>query len=1362
MKLQTCLKPKELLVIHLISVFVMTHVGIYAQNQSAMPVMKVTIQDGKVVKSSDLSSIKSARPVIQQGIKNTIASQDLGIFKPALAVNMAKDTVLPAECQPAELKFDQNKLVQKIKGLPRQIHSPSSVGWNIIESQNFETEFPKTGWSVFSNHSYLNKYWGRANCLSCEGSWSVWCGASGEANITPCSDQYMDNQETWMYFGPFDLRGANAGDLKFYLYNISESYYDYFYYLVSIDGYNFYGSKLSGNTGACVQSTIDFTNVPSLGNICGECPVYMALVFISDNSAHSYPGAYIDNLVIRKYMPSLPDLTGNTLVYSSKYWNAGDTITAEFWEENAGTVSAGSHKTNLYLTTNKIINTSDIYLGQFSFNSIAAGDYQIRSLDFIVPSVTDGTYYVYALVDVNNEVTESNESNNVGEAVSVDIGGNALIDIFIDSLTSIQFKDKLDTQTFLIASSGRTNLIWQISNSNVSWVSVLPASDTLIDLNTEEVKVIFNSNGLDFGSYNTALNLTSNSGEKSHIYIPVQMIVCSSLDADIYITPDSLTIAQSSSAINASHALTGNKPLAKYIPPVAESLVVSRFNDNTGKQMMVINVPGSPPLNYRAPVAVPTANAVILNSVPAFDWSFGCSTTSAAMIAGYYDNKGYPNIYTGPTNGGVMPMTNASWGSVNINGELRKQCPLSATRMGVDGRLTRGHVDDYWVGYHSNDKDPYLQNGWTQHSYGDCTGDYMKSNQSSYLLMDGATNFNFYIDGSKYVGNAIDDGGFGLELFFESRGYTVVSRYNQCILGYNGNTTGFTFDQYVAEINAGRPVMIQVEGRTMVGFGYDLSGNTIYLYDTWDYSIHSMTWGDAYYGMNQYGVSVFQLAPINSSHTFTISNKGGEKLNVSSITSNKSWISISGIPPAPFSIKPSDSLGVTLNINWPSVSCSIGQGTVTIVSDDADKSSVDVKVTAIPTFLSQSIPTLGAITQPSCDTATGSAVINGLPATGNWTLTKYPGGISYQGTGITTRISKLAAGKYTFTVTTPGGCISAETDTLTVDAYASTPVTPAIDEITQPTCTVATGSIAISNLPPSGSWTLKMTPGETTIEGSGTSILVEGLASDIYTFNVTNSLGCVSDVSNTALINAQPETPAAPTVGTITQPTCSVATGSAVLNDLPASGTWTLTRTPGGATTSGSGTSTTISGLATGTYNYSITNAAGCTSATSADVVINSQPEKPAIPFITESNKILHSDAVSGNQWYNQDGWIDDATNQNYTVEATGDYYDIVTFGECSSEKSNTIHVIIVTVELTENNKLIKVYPNPVSNALTIEIIGNTVKTNFNILNSLGQVVYTGDLIDKVVVETSSFTLGVYLIKFEFGDRYSSKIIIKE
>ncbi len=311
-----------------------------------------------------------------------------------------------------------------------------------------------------------------------------------------------------------------------------------------------------------------------------------------------------------------------------------------------------------------------------------------------------------------------------------------------------------------------------------------------------------------------------------------------------------------------------------HVQELPDELVSDRFMDKSGEEVMVVTISGRPPHNYRAPAAVHAASAVTLGDMPAYDWSFGCSATSAAMMAGYYDIHGYPNMYTGPTNDGTMPLDNSSWGTVLINGETRSQCPLSATRQGVDGRGSRGHVDDYWIKYGSSDEDPYITNGWTQHAYSGCTGDYMKTNQSAWDNSDGATSFYYYEDGSKFDEKYAADGGYGFELFMKSRGYTITERFTQLIYGYGGNSKGFTLAQYRAEINAGRPVMIQVEGHTMVGYGYEASSSKIYIHDTWDYSDHSMSWGGSYSGLQMWGVVVLNLVPATGV-TLTISTTAG-------------------------------------------------------------------------------------------------------------------------------------------------------------------------------------------------------------------------------------------------------------------------------------------------------------------------------------------------------------------------------------------------------------------------------------------------------------------------------------------------------
>jgi hypothetical protein len=295
--------------------------------------------------------------------------------------------------------------------------------------------------------------------------------------------------------------------------------------------------------------------------------------------------------------------------------------------------------------------------------------------------------------------------------------------------------------------------------------------------------------------------------------------------------------------------------------PVDE-YVTERFIDPNGLEVEKIIVPGKPPDHFRMPPADPSESTYSLGDVPAFSWCFGCSATSAAMMAGYYDRTSLPNCYTGPTNGGISPMDNSVWGTVVIGGETRAQCPFSATRNGLDGRTTRGHVDDYWIQSNNAGPDPFIVNGWTEHTYGDCTGDFMKTNQSNYGNVDGSTVFYNYVNGSPYSGpgNNNDDGMYGIKLFFESRGYYVTSHYNQYIYGYNGNTLGFTFAQFKAEIDAGRPVLIQVSGHTMLGMGYNDTGTLVYLHDTWDYSTHQMTWGGSYAGMQHYGVGVIQVS----------------------------------------------------------------------------------------------------------------------------------------------------------------------------------------------------------------------------------------------------------------------------------------------------------------------------------------------------------------------------------------------------------------------------------------------------------------------------------------------------------------------
>jgi len=288
-----------------------------------------------------------------------------------------------------------------------------------------------------------------------------------------------------------------------------------------------------------------------------------------------------------------------------------------------------------------------------------------------------------------------------------------------------------------------------------------------------------------------------------------------------------------------------------------------------------------------------------------------------------------------------------------------------------------------------------------------------------------------------------------------------------------------------------------------------------------------------------------------------------------------------------------------ISVNWANPLVQTDY-TVTLRETNATcYTEVSVIVTVNP---APDAPAVGLINQPTCLLATGSVELSGLP-TGNWTIN--PGAIT--GTGATTTISSLVAGTYNFTVTNSVGCISVASADVVINTQPATPDAPVAGLITQPTCLLATGSVELSGLP-TGNWTIN--PGA--ITGTGATTTISGLVAGTYNFTVTNSVGCISVASADVVINTQPATPDAPIVGLITQPTCLLATGSVELSGLP-TGNWTIN--PGAIT--GTGATTTISGLVAGTYNFTVTNSVGCISVASADVVINTQPETPAAPSVS-------------------------------------------------------------------------------------------------------------------------------------------------
>ena len=265
-------------------------------------------------------------------------------------------------------------------------------------------------------------------------------------------------------------------------------------------------------------------------------------------------------------------------------------------------------------------------------------------------------------------------------------------------------------------------------------------------------------------------------------------------------------------------------------------------------------------------------------------------------------------------------------------------------------------------------------------------------------------------------------------------------------------------------------------------------------------------------------------------------------------------------------------------------------------------------------------PNIDSLDQPTCSNQFGVVYLSGLPTTG-WTVNSVPAGFTQSGVGPIAAITGLTPGSsFAFQyINTSAGCTSPASFSININAVPAVPSTPIAGMVTQPTCINANGSVAISNLPTTGGWTVTAygtSPASVfTQNGVGVTTSFTGLPVNSYSFTVTNlNNGCVSANSNTVFVNT-PIPPTAPVIGVITQPSCLVNTGSVALSSLPPLGTWTVTATPGGATQSGIGTTANFTGLTAGTtYTFIVVNAASCTSAVSNSAVINPALSIPALP----------------------------------------------------------------------------------------------------------------------------------------------------
>src|SRR6185436_3831071 len=128
-------------------------------------------------------------------------------------------------------------------------------------------------------------------------------------------------------------------------------------------------------------------------------------------------------------------------------------------------------------------------------------------------------------------------------------------------------------------------------------------------------------------------------------------------------------------------------------------------------------------------------------------------------------------------------------------------------------------------------------------------------------------------------------------------------------------------------------------------------------------------------------------------------------------------ITLNGLPSGLWTLNPGNIAGNSSSYTFTGLTPGIYSYTVTTAGGCTSAASTGVQI--IGAAGAPAAPTVGVPTQPNCTTATGSVLLSGLPTPGFWVISSVTGPpVNVFGAGATYNLTGLAAGDYTFTVST--------------------------------------------------------------------------------------------------------------------------------------------------------------------------------------------------------------------------------------------------------------------------------------------------------------------------------------------------------
>ena len=277
----------------------------------------------------------------------------------------------------------------------------------------------------------------------------------------------------------------------------------------------------------------------------------------------------------------------------------------------------------------------------------------------------------------------------------------------------------------------------------------------------------------------------------------------------------------------------------------------------------------------------PGGDVLLYNPLPEAEYMYGCTPTAAAMILGYYDLYGYRGTSLSNMIEGTVALK-----SRGTDGNAHDMDAFDT----VLGRATA--TESYVYRFHSRNGTPTtpaqeLEYSFTNGGAGpdirtdvwDCIADYLGTGQYwrgngnlsttvTYCSLEDLLTKSYsdirYTDGVNTRTITYKDKSmmYGLYLYVQSRGYRMdIEISGSYQVDCNGGD--FTFEDYMREIDSGRPVLISIDGHSMAGYGYNPTTREI-IFDDCYKSGQRMVWDGTYdYSGAKRGLQSISVIGIN-------------------------------------------------------------------------------------------------------------------------------------------------------------------------------------------------------------------------------------------------------------------------------------------------------------------------------------------------------------------------------------------------------------------------------------------------------------------------------------------------------------------